>query len=104
VEDKKKIMARFLDALNHDRDVMNIVKLQYYIELKDMVHMTTKMKRQLKKYSSAQKIVDLGSFSSGRLNYMKNEISETKSIMDAKVDPSKANEEVITNFKCKYNA
>lgn len=44
-------MARFLNALN--RDIMNIVKLQYYIELKDMVYMTTKMKRQLKKYGSA---------------------------------------------------
>ena len=95
-------MARFLNALN--RDIMNIVKLQYYIELKDMVHMTTNMKRQLKKYGSAQKVVDLSSFSSLRLNYMKDEISETKSIMGAKVEPHKAKKEVTTDFKDKYNA
>ena len=50
VEEKKPIITRFLDALN--RDIMNIVKLQYYMELKDMMHMTTKMTRQLKRYGS----------------------------------------------------
>jgi len=35
---------------------------------------------------------------------MKDEIFETKSIMDAKVEPSKAKKEVTTDFKGKYNA
>jgi hypothetical protein len=35
---------------------------------------------------------------------MKDEISETKSIMGAKVEPHKAKKEVTTDFKDKYNA
>jgi hypothetical protein len=34
VEDRKAIMARFLNGLNHD--IANRVKLQHYIELKDI--------------------------------------------------------------------
>jgi len=40
-------MARFLNGLN--RDIANVVELQHYVELEDMVHMATKMERQLRK-------------------------------------------------------
>ena len=39
-------MARFLHGLNKDTD--NIVKLQHYVEVEDMVHMAMKVERQLK--------------------------------------------------------
>jgi len=32
-------MARFLNGLN--RDITNVVDLQHYVELEDMVHMAT---------------------------------------------------------------
>ena len=39
-------MARFLASLN--REIANIVELQHYVELEDMVHMAMKVERQLK--------------------------------------------------------
>ena len=36
-------MARFLNGLN--RDIANIVELQHYVELEDMVHMAMKVER-----------------------------------------------------------
>ncbi|GKV47177.1 hypothetical protein SLEP1_g54096 [Rubroshorea leprosula] len=45
-EDKEATMARFLHSLNHD--IANVVELQHYVELEDMVHMAMKVERQLK--------------------------------------------------------
>ena len=45
-EDREAIMARFLNELN--RDVANVVELQHYVELEDMVHMAIKVERQIK--------------------------------------------------------
>ena len=45
-EDKEATMARFLNGLN--RDIANVVELQHYVELEDMVHMAIKVERQLK--------------------------------------------------------
>ncbi|XP_016730709.2 uncharacterized protein [Gossypium hirsutum] len=46
-EDPKATMARFLAGLN--RDIANVVELQHYIEVVDMVHMAIKVERQLKR-------------------------------------------------------
>ena len=40
-------MARFLNGLN--QDIANVVELQNYVELVDMVHMEIKVERKLKK-------------------------------------------------------
>jgi hypothetical protein len=40
-------MARFLNGMN--QDIANVVELQYYVELEDMVHMAIKVERQLKR-------------------------------------------------------
>ncbi|RVX01206.1 hypothetical protein CK203_036106 [Vitis vinifera] len=40
-------MARFLNGLN--RDIPNVVELQHYVELEDMVHMAIKVEQQLKR-------------------------------------------------------
>ena len=42
-EDREATIARFLNGLN--QDIANVVELQHYIELKDMVHMAIKVKR-----------------------------------------------------------
>ena len=41
-EDRETTMVRFLNGLN--RDIANVVELQYYVELEDMVHMAVKVK------------------------------------------------------------
>ncbi|GKV11623.1 hypothetical protein SLEP1_g22864 [Rubroshorea leprosula] len=46
-EDREETMAWFLHGLN--RDIVNVVELQYYVELEDMVHMPMKVERQLKR-------------------------------------------------------
>jgi hypothetical protein len=47
VEDREATMARIFNELN--REITNVVELQHYVEVKNMIHMATKMKRQLKK-------------------------------------------------------
>jgi hypothetical protein len=42
-EDREATMARFLSGLN--RDIANVIELQYYVEIEDMVHMAMKVER-----------------------------------------------------------
>ena len=42
-EDREATMARFLNWMN--RDIANVVELQHYVELEDMVYMTIKVER-----------------------------------------------------------
>ncbi|XP_016729992.1 uncharacterized protein [Gossypium hirsutum] len=46
-EDPEATMARFLAGLN--RDIANVVELQHYLEVVDMVHMAIKVEKQLKR-------------------------------------------------------
>ena len=46
-EDREATMARFRAGLN--REIQNVVELQHYVELEDMVHMATKIENQLKR-------------------------------------------------------
>jgi hypothetical protein len=50
IEDRKATMARFLYGLN--RNIANVVELQHCVELEDMVHMATKVERQIKRRGS----------------------------------------------------
>ena len=52
IEDRKVTMARFLYGLN--RNITNVVELQHCVELEDMVHMATKMERQIKRRGSTR--------------------------------------------------
>ena len=45
-EDRVATMVQFLNGLN--RKITNVIELQHYVELKDMVHMAMKVERQLK--------------------------------------------------------
>ena len=42
-EDQKATMARFLSGLN--KDIVNVIELQYYMEIEDMMHMAMKVER-----------------------------------------------------------
>ena len=45
-EDREATMAIFLSGLNHE--IANVVDLQHYVEIEDVVHMAMKVERQLK--------------------------------------------------------
>ena len=47
MKNKETTMTRFLNGLN--REIANVVKIQYYVELENMVHMSTKVERWLKR-------------------------------------------------------
>ncbi|KAG2696948.1 hypothetical protein I3760_07G084100 [Carya illinoinensis] len=51
-EDRKATMARFLFVLN--REIANVVELQHYVEIEDMVHMAMKVERQLKRKGTSR--------------------------------------------------
>ena len=42
-EDRETTMVRFLNGLN--RDIANMVELQHYVKLEDIVHMAIKVER-----------------------------------------------------------
>ena len=69
-EDREATMARFLNELN--RDIANVVELQHYVELEDMVHMAIKVERQLKR-KGTRSFQNPGSSTSWRSNGRKDE-------------------------------
>uniref|UniRef100_A0A2N9GQ32 Retrotransposon gag domain-containing protein n=1 Tax=Fagus sylvatica TaxID=28930 RepID=A0A2N9GQ32_FAGSY len=54
-EDQEATMARFLSGLNRDR--ANVIELQHYVEIEDMVHMAMKVERQLKRKGTARRVM-----------------------------------------------
>ena len=46
-EDRETTMARFLQGLNSE--IANVVELQHYVEVEDMVHMAIKIEKQLRR-------------------------------------------------------
>ena len=85
-EDREATMARFLNGLN--RDIANVVELQYYMELEDMVHMAIKVERKLKR-KGTQSFQNSGFFTSWRSNGRKDEGVVFKS----KTEPPKRRDE-----------
>ena len=69
-EDREATMARFLNGLN--RDIANVVELQHYVELEDMLHMAIKVEWQLKR-KGTRSFQNLGSSASWRSNGRKDE-------------------------------
>ncbi|GKV49077.1 hypothetical protein SLEP1_g55848 [Rubroshorea leprosula] len=71
-EDREATMARFLHGLTHD--IANVVELQHYVELEDMVHMAMKIERQPKRKGATTRTgQNSGSSSSWKLNWSKKE-------------------------------
>uniref|UniRef100_A0A2N9IDE6 Retrotransposon gag domain-containing protein n=1 Tax=Fagus sylvatica TaxID=28930 RepID=A0A2N9IDE6_FAGSY len=78
-EDREATMARFLNGLN--RDIANVVELQHYVELEDMVHMAIKVERQLKR-KGTRSFQNPGSSTSWKSNWRKDEGAVLKSKTD----------------------
>ena len=85
-EDREATMARFLNGLN--QDIANVVELQHYVELEDMVHMAIKVERQLKR-KGIWSFQNTGSSTSWRSNGRKKEGAVFKS----KTEPPKRRDE-----------
>ena len=49
-EDEEVTMSRFLNGLN--KDIPNVMELQSYVELEELVHLAIKVEGQLKRKSS----------------------------------------------------
>ena len=85
-EDREATMAKFLNGLN--QDMANVVELQHYVELEDMVHMTIKVERQLKR-KRTRSFQNTGSSASWRSNGRKDE----RVVFKSKTEPPKRRDE-----------
>jgi hypothetical protein len=92
-------MARFLNGLN--QSIANVVELQHYVELEDMVHMATKVERQLRK-GHARPAFNLGSSSSWKSNLKREDTVRPRSFIPSRTEPPKAKVDVPTDAKGKF--
>ena len=81
-EDREATMARFLNGLN--QDIANVVELQHYVKLEEMVHMAIKVKRQLKR-KGTRSFQNSGSSASWRSNGRK----DKGAVFKSKTEPPK---------------
>ena len=79
-EEREAIMAHFLNGLH--KEIADIVELQHYVELEDMVHMAIKVEKQLK-HKGASKFHS-GSSSSQKHIWKKGERAIQKETTKAK--------------------
>ncbi|KAH9671240.1 Endonuclease [Citrus sinensis] len=90
-EEREATMARFLHGLN--QDIANVVDLQHYVDLEDMVHMAMKVELQMKKKGSTR--TNLGSSSSWKSKWSKDE----KAISKPKIESFKIIKREATKAK-----
>ncbi|XP_012482912.1 uncharacterized protein LOC105797498 [Gossypium raimondii] len=72
-EDREATVARFLVGLN--QNIANIVELQHYVEIIDMVHMVIKVEKQLKRKGAIRSFSNFSSVSKWRQYASKKEAS-----------------------------
>ena len=95
-EDREATMARFLNGLN--QDIANVVELQHYVKLEDMVHMTIKVERQLKR-KGTRSFQNPSSSTSWRSNGRKDE----KVVSSPKPNQQKGEMKLLFSTKVKMN-
>ena len=101
IEDMEANMTRFLNRLN--RDITNVVELQDCVELEDMVHIATKVERQIKRRGSTHFQTNSASFSSTwRPNLKREEVVQPK--LYAKAEPPKTKKDTHTDRKGKFKS
>ena len=92
-EDREATMARFLNGLN--RDIANIVELQHYVEMEDLLHIALKVERQLKRKGNRPNTTMGQSSSSWKPNWRRDDATTLKS----KVEPPKKKEDTALSNK-----
>jgi hypothetical protein len=97
-EDEEVTMSRFLNGLN--RDIANVVELQFYVELEELVHLAIKVEGQLKRKGSTRSGAYLGSSSGWKLNYKREGSAPSKPLVTSKVaEPTSIKKQVSANDK-----
>uniref|UniRef100_A0A2N9HZ02 RNA-directed DNA polymerase n=1 Tax=Fagus sylvatica TaxID=28930 RepID=A0A2N9HZ02_FAGSY len=86
---REATMARFLSGLN--RDIANVIELQHYVEIEDMVHMAMKVERQLKRKGTAR--YTSVSNTTWKSKWDRNDSAEAK----RKTEPPKGKDEGTSN-------
>ena len=89
LEDREATMATFLNDLNHD--ITNIVELQHYVEMEDLLHMMIKVECRLRKKGNGSNTNFRQSSSSWKSNWRKDVVGTSK----AKVETTKNKEDVV---------
>jgi len=98
IEDREATMARFLNGLN--RNIANVVELQHCMKLEDMVHIATKVERQIKRRGSTSFLTNSTSSSSiWRSNLKREGVVQPKPC--AKIKRSKAKKDAHMDEKGK---
>ncbi|XP_057990581.1 uncharacterized protein LOC131172962 [Hevea brasiliensis] len=100
-EDREATMARFLKGLN--LDIANIVELQHYVELDDMLNMVIKIEKQLKKKKAFKMGVgmNLGNNAPWKPNWKKGETSDSKAVSKEKKEETRGGEKPSVTKKGK---
>jgi hypothetical protein len=88
-EDREATMAIFFSGLN--RDIANVIELQHYVEIEDMVHMSMKVERQLKRKGTAR--YTSVSNTTWKSKWDRNDPAEAK----RKIEPPKGKDEGTSN-------
>jgi len=97
-EHKEVTMSRFFNGLN--RDITNVVELQSYIELEELVHLAIKDEGQLKRKGNTRSGAYSGSSSGWKLNYRREGSAPSKPLVTSKVaEPTFMKKQVSTNDK-----
>jgi hypothetical protein len=86
-EDRETTMARFLNGLNWD--IANVVELQHYVEMENMVHIAIKVEQQLKR-KGTWSFQNPGSSTSCKSNWRK----DKGVVLKSETEPPKRREEV----------
>jgi len=96
IEDREA--TRFLNGLN--MNIANVVELQHCVELEDMVHMATKVDRQIKRRGSTRfQTNSTSSSSTWRPNFKREVVVQPKPY--AKAEPPNAKTDAHTDWKGK---
>ena len=89
LEDREATMATFFNDLNHD--ITNIVELQHYVEMEDLLHMMIKVECRLRKKGNRSNTNFGQSSSSWKSNWRKDVVGTSK----PKVETTKNKEDVV---------
>lgn len=92
-EDREATMARFICGLN--REIADVVELQHYVELDDVVHMAMKVERQLKRGGRSTSKAE----ASGSASWKSKWVSSSKSDEKADYKPKGDTTKIQTNNK-----
>lgn len=89
-EDREATMARFLNGLN--REIANMIELQHYVEIEEMVHKAIMIEQQLKRRGNTRATSSLSSTPWKPPSYVKrDERPQTSTAPKPRSEPSKPN-------------